>query len=308
VVTDLDKDQLQRCWASCWQRARRPVEGVILPEEQAAIIAEQSIRNASVDFERYPGDAEFSAQALLETVSATLQHVATDRRKASDPQIHHDPEDTRYERNLNLDRLQRHDPEKGFHDREWNELPPILKPLAMATLNRKGITGADAEDVFIETLAELVRERQGSGHSPILDPTVFEEIIPLHMRIVGFRAIDWFRRRGSLKNQPNAGSSFEELTENPDHAMQFEDSSADPETPTFEKIYKECEEALTKQEWELIFILYVNQTATIQDLIADDSFCARMGMKPGVSGSTRRRILADLVGQALDKIRENMKF
>lgn len=287
---------------------RRPVEGVILSEEQAAIFAEQSIRNASIDFGKYPGDAEFSAKALLETVSATLQYVAGERRKTSDPQIHHDPADTRYERNLNLNRLQRHDPEKGFHDREWNGLPPILKPLALATLNRKGIKGADAEDVFVETLAELVREREGSGHSPILDPTVFEEVIPLHMRIVGFRAIDWFRRRSSLKNQPNAGSSFEELTENPDHAMQFEDSSADPRTPTFERIYMECEEALTKDEWELIFILYVNQTATIQDLIADDAFCARMGIKQGVSASTRRRVIADLVEHALGKIREIMKF
>ncbi|MDP4648112.1 MAG: hypothetical protein NWS80_13410 [Akkermansiaceae bacterium] len=101
---------------------------------------------------------------------------------------------------------------------------------------------------------------------------------------------------------------MDELTDNPDHAMQFEDHSADPETPTFERIYKECEEALTKNEWEIIFILYVNQTATIQDLIADDAFCARMGVKPGVSGSTRRRVLAEFVEGALEKIRENMKF
>ncbi len=306
--TEMHKNQLERCWNSCWQRARRPVEGVILSEEQAAIFAEQSIRNLSLDFDEFPGEAEFSAKALLETVSATLQSVAADRREASNHQLHHDPEDTRYERNLNLDRLQRYDPEKGFHDREWNNLPAILKPLALATLNRKGIKGPDAEDVFVETLAELVRERQGSGHSPILDPTVFEEIIPLHIRIVGFRAIDWFRRRGSLKNQPNAGSSLEELTDNPDRAIQFEDHSADPRTPTFERIYKECEEALTKNEWELIFILYVNQTATVQDLISDDDFCAKMGMKPGVSGSTRRRVLAELAEQALGKIRENMKF
>ena len=305
---EMRKDHLERCWNSCWQRARRPVEGVILSEEQAAIFAEQSIRNLSIDYDEFPGEAEFSAKALLETVSATLQTVAKERRETSDHQLYHDPDDKRYERNLNLDRLQRHDPEKGFHDREWNDLPPVLKPLALATLNRKGIKGADAEDIFVETLAELVREREGSGHSPILDPAVFEEIIPLHIRIVGFRAIDWFRRRGSLKNQPNAGSSLEELTDNPDHAVQFVDHSADPAAITFEKIYKDCEEALTKGEWELIFILYVNQTATIQDLIADDVFCAKVGIKPGVSGSTRRRVLAEFVEQALEKIRENMKF
>lgn len=308
MSVEMQKNQLQRCWNSCWQRARRPIEGVILTEEQAAIIAEQSIRNLSIDYDEFPGEAEFSAKALLETVSATLRSVAKERRETSNHQLHHDPEDKRYERNLNLDRLQRHDSERGFYDREWNDLPPVLKPLALATLSRKGIKGPDAEDVFVETLAELVREREGSGHAPILDPTVFEEIIPLHIRIVGFRAIDWFRRRGALKNQPNVGSSLEELTDNTGHAMQFEDHSADPEAITFEKIYKDCEEALTKGEWELIFILYVNQTATIQDLIADDAFCARMGIKAGVSGSTRRRVLAEFVEQALEKIRENMKF
>ncbi len=308
MVNELNKDQLERCWNSCWQRARRPVEGVILSEEQASVLTEQSIRNLSIDYDEFPGEAEFTAKALLETVSAILQSVATQRRASSDHQLYHDPEDKRYERNLDLDRLQLHDPEKGFHDREWGNLPPVLKPLALATLNRKGIKGPDAEDVFVETLAELVREREGSGRSPILDPTVFEEIIPLHIRIVSFRAIDWFRRRGSLKNQPNSGSSFEELTENPDRAIQFEDHSADPHAHTFANIYKQCEEALSKDEWELIFILYVNQTATIQDLIADEHFCAKMGMKPGISGSTRRRILAELVEEALEKIRENMEF
>ena len=308
MAAELSKQQLEHCWNSCWHRARRPVEGIILSEEQAATFAEQSIRNLSIDFDEFPGEAEFSAKALLETVSSTLQSVAAERRETSDHQLHHDPDDARYEQNLSLDRLQRHDPEKGFHDREWNGLPPVLKPLALGTLNRKGIKGADAEDVFVETLAELVREREGSGHAPIQDPTVFEELIPLHMRIVGFRAIDYYRRRGALKNQPNSGSSLDELTENPDHAMQFEDHSADPDTPTFEKIYKECEEALTKTEWELIFILYVNQSATIQDLITDDDFCDKIGMKPGISGSTRRRVLAEMVEEALEKIRENMEF
>lgn len=302
------KAKLQRCWEACWQRARRPVEGVILPEEQAAIFAEQSIRNLSIDFDEFPGEAEFSAKALLDTVSAALQSVAIRRRENSDHQLFHDPDDTRYERNLDLDRLQKHDPESGFYDREWNGLPPILKPLALGTLNRKGIKGPDAEDVFVETLAELVREREGSGRAPIQDPTVFEEIIPLHIRIVGFRAIDFYRRKGSLKNQPNSGSSLDELTDSPDHAMQFEDRFTDPNTPTFEKIYKECEEALTKKEWELIFILYVNQSATIQDLIANDDFCAKMGLKPGISASTRRRILSEIVEEALEKIREIMKF
>lgn len=300
------KDQLQRCWNSCWHRARRPVEGVLVPENQASEIAERAIRNVSLDYGSFPTEAEFTARALEETAIATRDLVAQDRRSSADPQIHHDPDDGRYERNLNLDRLQRRDSVKGFCDSEWNQLPGILRPLAFASLTRKGIKGPDAEDVFSDTLVELVREREGSGHAPILDPTVFEEIIPLHARIVSFRSVDWYRRRGALKNQPNTGDSLEALTDNPDHAMQFEDHSADPATHTFERIYKECREALSASEWELIFKLYVNQSATIQDLIGDDMFCAKLGLKPNVSGSTRRRVLSDLVEEALRKIKENL--
>lgn len=300
------KEQLQRCWDACWHRARRPVEGVLVTENQAIDIAERAIRNVSLDFHSFPSEAEFTARALEETAIATRNLVARERRSAKEPQLHHDPNDRRYERNLDLDRLQRRHPENGFSDSEWNRLPAILRPLALATLTRKGIKGADADDVFNDTLVELVREREGSGHSPILDPTVFEEIIPLHARIVSFRAVDWYRRRGALKNQPNTGDSLDALTDNPDHAMQFEDSGADPANHTFERIYKECREALSLAEWELVFTLYVNQSATIQDLIGDDAFCAKLGINPKVSGSTRRRIITGQVEIALNKIRENL--
>lgn len=306
MAASLHPDQLQRCWKACWNRARRPVEGVLVSEEVAGSIAEQAIRNIALDYEEFPTEAEFTARALEETVDSTRMFVAKARRAQADPQLHHDPTDRRYERNLDLERLQRHHADRGFHDPEWNRLPGVLKPLALTTLHRKGIKGPDADDVFNDTLAELVREREGTGHSPILDPTVFEELVPLHARIVGFRAVDWYRRRGAMKNQVNTGDSMEALSEREDHAMQFEDHAADPRATTFERIYKDCREALSPQEWELIFTLYVSQSATIQDLIADDRLCTGLGIKSGVSGSTRRRVLSELVEQALEKIRKSM--
>jgi hypothetical protein len=306
MAPTMKQEQLQRCWKACWHRARRPIEGILVSEEQATHITEQAIRNVSLDYDEFPTEAEFTARALEETAEATRQLVARERRERSDHQLHHDPEDRRYEQNLNLDRLQRRDPEKGFFDSEWNRLPSILRPLTLATLTRKGIKGPDADDVFNDTLVELVREREGSGRSPILDPTVFEELIPLHARIVGFRSIDWYRRKGALKNQPNTGDSLNALADNTDHAMQFEDRSADPRNNTFERIYKECRESLSPAEWELVFILFVNQSATIQDLIGDDAFCTRLGIKSNVSGSTRRRVLSELVEVALEKLRKNL--
>ena len=140
-----------------------------------------------------------------------------------------------------------------------------------------------------------------------MDPTVFEELIPLHARIVGFRAVDWYRRRGTLKNQPNNGDSLDALTDNPDGPIQFEDPSSNPERTSFESIYEECKDALSSAEWDLIFRLYVAQSHTIQDLIKDDEFCLHAGIKASASGSTRRRVLADQVQSALEKIRNHLE-
>ncbi|WP_193214524.1 sigma-70 family RNA polymerase sigma factor [Luteolibacter marinus] len=297
---------LEKCWEACWHRARRPVEGVLVPEQQASEIAERVMRNLALDFEALPPEAEFAARVIQETASVTRELVAEKRRREANPQIHHDPEDRRYQQNLDLDRLQSIHPESGFNDPEWNRLPQILRPLALSTLTRKGIKGADAEDVFSDTLVELVRERESSHSAPILDPTVFEELIPLHARIVQYRAIDWYRRRGALKNQPNAGESLDALSDDPDHPLQFEDSAGG--AIRFETIYQECREALTATEWQLIYTLYVSQSATIQDLIQNDRFCDQLGIKPGASLSTRRRAIGEMVEEALEKIRENLVF
>ena len=300
--------QLERCWQACWTRARRPIEGVLISEDEAEHIAEQCIRNVSLDYDEFPSEAEFTAKALEEAARATRQLVAEKRRKVSDPQVHHDPEDSRYDRNLDLDRLQRFDADRGFQDREWNGLPQLLRPLALATLARKGIRGHDADEVFNDTLVELTRVREHDKKAPILDPVVFEELIPLHTRIVGFRAIDWYRRRSTLKNRPNSGESLDALHDDPDRPMQFEDRGSAPGNINFEHIYHECREALSTDEWDLIYTLFVAQSATIQDLIERSDFCSRYGVKSNASASTRRRVLNERIQEALEKIRESFVY
>lgn len=297
-------EQLERCWQACWTRARRPVEGVLISELEAEKIAEQAIRNASFEFDSLDDEVPFTARAIELAGEGTRELVAEKRRKDSDPQLHHDPEDRRYDRNLDLDRLQRHDDDRGFGDREWNRLPDLLKPLALRTLQRKGISGPDAEEVFMDALVELAKARSSDKRAPILDPTVFEELIPLHLRIVGFRAIDWQRRRTTLKNRPNEGESFDALADDPDRPIQFEDASVDPDAPTFEHIYKECREVLDSDEWDLLYTLFVAQAATIQDLIEKRDFCDRYGLRRSSSASTRRRVLNERIQVALGKIRK----
>jgi hypothetical protein len=44
-----NEQHLEKCWKACWHRARRPVEGVLVAEDEASKIAEQVIRNIAID-------------------------------------------------------------------------------------------------------------------------------------------------------------------------------------------------------------------------------------------------------------------
>ena len=219
-----DPEFFEKLSRATYRRAKRPVEGVLIPDEAAGALASEIFENLLDRYKLRPSDAEFSAEALDGAHDHARHNVATDRTAQSDPQICHDLEDERYEKNLDLDRLQKKEG-GGFADHEWNGRDPILRPFGFHLLLRKGLGNQDAEDVYLETFAELARERAKDGKAPVEAIVVFEEVIPLFSKMIQFRAIDWRRKQGALKNQPNTQSSFEDHTEREDGAMQFEDES-----------------------------------------------------------------------------------
>ena len=219
---EVDPEFFEKLWRATYRRARRPVEGVLVAEGAAASLTTEIFENLLDRYKFRPTDAEFSAEAMEGAYDHSRHNVSSDRTEQENPQLWHDPEDTRYERNLDLGRLKKKN-KGGFSDREWNDLDPILRPFGFHLLLRKGLGNQDAEDVYLETFAELARERAKDGKAPIESIVVFEEVIPLFSKMVQFRAIDWRRRQSALKNQPNTQSSFEDLTEREDGAMQFED-------------------------------------------------------------------------------------
>ncbi|MEM1083444.1 MAG: hypothetical protein AAGI48_04935 [Verrucomicrobiota bacterium] len=296
---------LESCWRASWHRARRPVEGILVDRELAAGIAERVLRNMAVDADGDLDSSRFLAATLRETASHSKLTVAQERRKDSDPERHHDPEDQRYARNLDLDELQQQHPERGFDRPEWNHMPEVMKPLAFAQLAKKDIKGPDAEDLFLEVLTELARERGSDHKAPITDLTVFEEIVPMQTRMLQHRSIDLHRRRSSQKNQTNTGPSFDALSDDPDRPMQFADPSSEEGAGLkFEQIYSQCQEALEPDEWQLVFTLYVAQSATVQDLVDDQDFTASLALKPGASASTVRRAINAKIETALEKLRK----
>ncbi len=296
----------ERVWRAAFRRARNPVEGVQLPDTAAREIVEDVFDRLLSRYRDMPGEAEFSSEALEAAAETARHRVANDRTESGDPQLHHLADDKRYTANLDLDRLQKRDGENAFRDREWNGLDPLLRPLAFHLLQRKGIKGADAEDVYIETFTELAKLRPSDQKAPIESVLLFEETVPLFSKMIGFRAIDWRRRQGALKNQPNTQHSVEELTEREDHAMQFEDERSSPGAQvgdlSFDEIYRQCEECLDELEWELVFAVYVAQTATMGELIEKDEILAKLDLQQRDSTSKKRRILNDHLERALKKL------
>jgi hypothetical protein len=304
-----DPEFFEKLWRATYRRAMRPVEGVLLSEKAAGALAFEIFENLLDRYRLQPSNAEFSAEAMEGAHDHARHNVAGDRTSKSDPRICHDPKDERYEENLNLDLLKKKGGE-GFSDREWNGLDPILRPFGFHLLLRKGLGNQDAEDVYLETFAELARERAKDGKAPIESIVVFEEVIPLFSKMVQFRAIDWRRKQGALKNQPNTQSSFEDLTEREDGAMQFEHEGSDPDRAigqlSFDEIYRQCGEALDEFEWELVFKVYVSQSATMGELCDDAETLEKLGLEPGHSVSKKRRILNQVLEGALEKLQKTL--
>ncbi|MDG2488998.1 MAG: hypothetical protein P8M65_14910 [Roseibacillus sp.] len=304
---EVDPGFFEKLWRATYRRARRPVEGVLVAEEAAASLTTEIFENLLDRYKSCPPDAEFSAEAMEGAYDHSRHNVSSDRTTQENPQLWHDPEDTRYERNLDLQRLRKKN-DGGFSDREWSDLDPVLRPFGFHLLLRKGLGNQDAEDVYLETFAELARERVKDGKAPIESIVVFEEVIPLFSKMVQFRAIDWRRRQSALKNQPNTQSSFEDLTEREDGAMQFEDESADPGRAlgalSFEEIYRQCGEILTECQWHLVFTVYVSQSATMGELCEDPEVLGKLGLELSHSISKKRRILNEALEEALAKLQK----
>jgi hypothetical protein len=299
-------DFFEKVWRASYRRARQPVEGVLLDESAALALAEDIFDRLLARFRQKPAESEFTSEALELAAEESRLKVALDRREAGDPQRHHDPEDTRYPENLDLDRLQSHKGDHDFRDSEWTRLDPLLRPFGFHLLQRKGVKGHNAEDVYMETFAELARPKASNNQAPIEAIRVFEEIVPLFSRMIQFRAIDWRRKQTALKNQPNTQSSLDELTGKEEHAMQFEDPGAGPSLTvgemSFDEIYSECEEALEPFEWQLVFTVYVSQSATMGELLENSEMLQKLGLKARDSTSKKRRILNEFLEQSLQKL------
>ncbi len=303
-----DKARGEIFWEDLWnamlERLQRPVSGVLVNRDAARRIGEPLLLRLVRAHGDGPPGAETGATALGEAAEISKCHVAEERKLSHDQERHRDPEDTRYDKNLNLPQLQQRRLDGRFDHPEWSRLDRFLRPFGFQILRRKGLSDEDGEEVFNDTFVSLALGN--SERAPIEELIVFEEIIPNFCRRIGFRAIDSLRRRTSLKARPEHLHSLEGMAGEGGAAVQLADAAtADPDRPDtwrFEEIYHQCREELDASEWGLVYDLYVAQNYTVKDLIADSVKLEFLGIDPNQSPATLRRRVEDIVNPALERL------
>ncbi len=293
-------------WNALLERLQRPLTGVLLSREAARRIGEPVLLRLVRQRDEEDTDASTTSTGLREAALASKSYVADERLLSRDQERHRDPEDRRYEKNLDLPALQQKGKRGSFTHSEWTILDKFLRPFGFQVLRKKGFKDEDGEEVFNDAFASLAIAPRESGPAPIEDLIVFEEIIPNFCRRVGFRAVDSIRRRTAQKARPEHLHSLEGMETEDGSAVQIADRTATdrehPETWRFEDIHRQCREELNEVEWGLIYDLYVAQNYTVKDLVADPAKLRYLGIDSNQSASTLRRRVEEIVNPALARL------
>lgn len=287
-------------------RLQRPVEGVFVPFPRARKIGEPVLHRLMDLHGVNPDATGFSAEALRAAAEESKEAVAEERIISKNQERFRDPEDTRYERNLNLPNLQKSDDSGRFNHPEWVALDRFLRPFSAPQFRKKNIAPDDADEIYNSTLAYLAHKSESKPTAPIADLKVFEEIIPNFCRLISLRSIDWLRRNLSKKARPEFLTSLDAMTSEEGTQVEVADHHAshsdEPATWRFEEIYRQCRELLTSVEWNLIFKIYIAQSHTVKDLVLDRNELVQLDLDPSQSPSTLRRRIDDILQPALTKL------
>ena len=298
---------LTELWPAVCARARRPVAGVRLAAAEAGAVAEEAFGEFMDTFPRRPESPEKVLHWMAARVApAALERVAERRRASGDHERDRDPERVAWEKNPDFGDLRRRGADGALISRGWAAVEPVLWQRVKPVLARAGVPEDDARDVFMETLAELLRAKTaGQEPGPLDRMRVFEELPRFFAMMAERRAISWLRKQSAQKRQP-MHPRFTVRLDDPDNALAR--TLADPrggggvETAGFDRIREACGPALTPFEWHLLEALFVEGTHTRLELTEDEWVLERLGLSRGASESKRRRRLNLFLGEALSKL------
>lgn len=293
-------------WPHLWQLttrwAGRPFGGLILPPEAQSAVAVAVFEALPKAWPRLPGSAELLGWLQREAQQRAIAHTAAQRAATGRADLWHDPAWQPGEPVLDMHALRRRDSRGGYSSPECQRLHDVLKRRALRILPgvRNGIAAlpeSAMDDVFMEALTELIKERPEKG--TLLDELPLWEHVPaVFNTVVKRRGIDWLRREGQRKNEPNAPgrqTSFDDPDAHLAETLPEPDSVGAAFNSlhgvTFDRIYRACEKCLTPIQWHVITALYIEESATRLDLASDEDLLRQLDVSPASSVATRRRAI-----------------
>ncbi|HEX2748951.1 MAG TPA: hypothetical protein VHM91_13180 [Verrucomicrobiales bacterium] len=299
---------IDELWPLVCSRAMRPLAGVLLSRQAAAVVAEEVFSEFLTRFPRQPGSWETVHHWLISRVRPlALSTAAEERRRLGDWQAFRDPHKTSWGQNPDFDALRHRSIEGALLSREWDIAAAILERAAQPPLLRLGIAEEDARDIQMETMAELTRASKTAGTLEKLH--VFEELPKLFATMIERRAISWLRKVSAQKRRP-VHPAFTDRLDDPDNPAARH--LADPRTNSsgeppwvnagFDRIRTACRDALTGFEWHLVEVLFVEASHSRQDLVEDPWILEQLGVSPAASESKRRRRLNLFIDEALARL------
>lgn len=303
-------------WPQVCARARRPVSGVVLPIAAVAEVARGSFEaflDSAMDEE--PTWESVAYALRREVAPRALEWVASERVRCGDSDFARDIEGREWEKNPEFLRLKKRSPDGSLSAPQWADAVPILRRRADAFLTKRAIPLDDRDDVFMETISELLKP----GDGPLDGMLVFEELPLLFGTMMDRRAISWIRKKKAQKRDARAAQSLDDQP--PDSAGEWlpgslvrdivkanESRIAKPwEYATWERIQERCASALTAFEWHVLGAYLVDASHSLLELASDSWVLEQMEIPASASESKRRRALNSYLETALARLGHALK-
>ncbi len=302
---------LDNLWPQVCARARRPVSGVVLPTDAVALIARKcfdAFLDSAMDEE--PTWESIAYSLRREVAPRALEWVACERVRYGDSDFARDTAGREWAKNPEFLLLKKRSTDGSLAAPQWAEAFPILRRRADAFLAKRSIPFDDRDDVFMETISELLKP----GDGPLDGMLIFEELPLFFGTMMDRRAISWIRRQNAQKRDARAAQPLDDQP--PDGAGEWlpgslvreivkanESRAARPwEHATWERIQESCATALTAFEWHLVGAYLVEASHSLLELANDSWVLEQMEIPASASESKRRRALNSYLEIALARL------
>jgi DNA-directed RNA polymerase specialized sigma24 family protein len=251
----------------------------------------------------YPSlPGELQAFSFVHTTAITLALTATRhaRLAAARADLWHDPQHRSSTPVVDLAALQ-----QDGSSRAWDDLILTMKPRTLGLLRQEGLSQHDAEDLFAESIAGMVKPR-GDGTAVIQDLLVYEQLPALFLTIVKRRHANHLRyqqaQMRALENTVALDTIDDELT-----SSNWAAEAADPFSGlTLARLAEECAHTLTPLQQHILSVLYIEESASYMEVASATWFVSAVGLKASASEATRRRALDAQHDSALDQLARSL--